>query len=347
MPRPLWSGTVQISLVSFAIEVYPAADSVRPISFHEVDRRTMGRVHRQNISSGWAETQAEPATSANPAKEGKPAAKTNSIHLAARGGKISSEEGEEGGGDTRLVEKTDIVKSFEYEKGKYAIIEPEELKDLRLAGKRTIEIAQFAKLTEINPVLYEKPYFAMPKKGPQAKAFAVIRQSMIDSGKAAIGEIVFSGRQHLMALAPPHDVAQPGMMLFTLRFATELRDVHNYPNNADAVKPDISELGLAKQLIDAYTRPFKPAEYRDHYEQALRELIEAKIHHELPAEHEPAKQPGKVIDLMEALQKSLEQRKNLVTEKLPSQNEPAPGESKKKPVGSARKATSVKKNKPA
>jgi DNA end-binding protein Ku len=108
------------------------------------------------------------------------------------------------------VDRVDIVKGYEYESGKYAIIEPAELKNLRLAGKKTIEISQFARAAEIDPVLYEKPYFVMPKAGPQATAFAVVRQAMRESGMVGLGDIVFSGRQHLMTLAPPTIQTCPG-----------------------------------------------------------------------------------------------------------------------------------------
>ena len=177
------------------------------------------------------------------------------------------------------VEKADIVKGYEYEKGKYAIVEPAELKNLRLAGKKTIEISQFSKAIEIDPALYEKPYFVMPKAGPQATAFAVVRQSMAESGMVGVGEIVFSGRQHLMTLAPPHKPKQPGMMFYTLRFATELRDPRDYSNNLESIQADVAQLSLAKQLIDAYTQPFEVSNFKDHYEEALRELVEAKIKH--------------------------------------------------------------------
>src|ERR1700691_1006893 len=114
-----------------------------------------------------------------------------------------------------MVERADIVKGYEYEKGKYAIIEPAELKNLRMAGKKTIEVSQFSRAGEIDPALFEKPYFVMPKAGPQATAFAVVRQAMAQSGMVGVGEIVFSGRQHLMTLAAPHDPQQPGIMLYT------------------------------------------------------------------------------------------------------------------------------------
>jgi DNA end-binding protein Ku len=299
MARPLWSGTIQISLVGFAVEIYPATSTTRPISFHEIDRKTLGRVRRENVSAGPSAA-AESVDTESSEESESPAAKFNSsLHLApqARQAEEASEQ--------HTVERADIVKGYEYEKGKYAIVEPAELKNLRLAGKKTIEISQFSRASEIDPTLYEKPYFVMPKAGPQAVAFAVMRQGMIDNGMVGVGEIVFSGRQHLMTLAPPHDPQQPGMMLYTLRFATELRNARDYAVDTGANKADGAQLNLAKQLIDAYTLPFEVSKFKDHYEEALRELVEAKMKN-LPApQPEVEQKPSKVVDLMEALRKSL------------------------------------------
>jgi DNA end-binding protein Ku len=303
MPRPSWSGTIQISLVSFAVDVFPAVNVTPPISFHEVDRKTLGRIHHQNVSSGPVVEEAEDEeTSA-----GRRGAKhVSGMHIAAR-----AEDGEGRGDDEpeqHSVAKSDVVKSYEYAKGKYAIVEPEELKNLRLAGKKTVEIAAFVKREEIDPALYEKPYFVIPKAGPQAKAFAVVRQGMVNGGVVGIGEIVFGGRQHLIVLAPPHDSKAPGMMIYTLRFATEMRDVHDYAGSTERENVDAAQLKLAKQLIDAYTAEFEPSKYVDHFEEALKELIEAKIKKlPLPAQ-EPEKKRGKVIDLTDALRRSLAQR---------------------------------------
>jgi DNA end-binding protein Ku len=301
MARPMWSGTIQISLVGFAVEVYPATSSTRPISFHEVDRNTLGRVRRENVSAGPA-----------PADEQMPeiSAKHNSsLHLAPPASDTKPAESvEQEAPQQHTVDRADIVKGYEYEKGKYAIIEPAELKNLRLAGKKTIEISQFAKAIEIDPALYEKPYFVMPKPGPQATAFQVVRQSMADSGMVGVGEIVFSGRQHLMTLAPPHNLKQPGMMLYTLRFANELRDAGDYATATESTQADKAQLALAKQLIDAYTEPFEVSTFKDHYEEALRELVEAKMNN-LPApQPEVEKKAPKVVDLMEALRRSVAQR---------------------------------------
>ncbi len=147
----------------------------------------------------------------------------------------------------------------------------------------------------------------MPKAGPQAVAFSVVRQSMAESGMVGVGEIVFSGRQHLMTLAPPHDPNHPGMMLYTLRFAAELRDARDYSNGVETSKADAAQLGLAKQLIAAYTQPFEVSKFKDHYEEALRELVDAKIKNLPVPEPEVEKKPSKVVDLMEALRRSLAQ----------------------------------------
>jgi DNA end-binding protein Ku len=313
MARPLWSGTIQISLVGFAVEIYPATSTTRPISFHEIDRNTLGRVRRENVSAGPspAGESVEPETSE---EAEAPAAKySSSLHLAPQAKDLATREVEESPVQ-HTVDRADIVKGYEYEKGKYAIIEPAELKNLRLAGKKTIEISQFSRASEIDPTLYEKPYFVMPKAGPQAIAFAVMRQGMIDNGMVGVGEIVFSGRQHLMTLAPPHDPQQPGMMLYTLRFAAELREARDYAIDTGANQADAAQLRLAKQLIDAYTQPFEVSKFKDHYEEALRELVEAKMKN-LPApEPEVEKKSPKVVDLMEALRRSLAQAAPAVQE---------------------------------
>jgi DNA end-binding protein Ku len=309
MARPMWSGTIQISLVGFAVEIYPATSSTRAISFHEVDRNTLTRVRRESVSAGPAP--AEDSADADALEEApETSAKHNSsLHLAPSpaDNKLAQSLGQETP-QQHTVDRADIVKGYEYEKGKYAIIEPAELKNLRLAGKKTIEISQFSKACEIDPALYEKPYFVMPKAGPQATAFQVVRQSMADSGMVGVGEIVFSGRQHLMTLAPPHNLKQPGMMLYTMRFAAELRDAGDYATATESTPADKAQLALAKQLIDAYTDTFEVSKFKDHYEEALRELVDAKMNNLPVPQPEVEQKTPKVVDLMEALRKSLAQR---------------------------------------
>jgi DNA end-binding protein Ku len=269
MARPYWSGQISLSLVSFAVEVYPASTSTRPFQFHQIDRATGQRIHYQNVVND---------------EDGHEDA---SAHHAAP------------------VEKAEIVKGYEYEKGKYALIEPDDLKRLRIPGKDTLEIAQFCSADEVSPSLYVKPYFVVPKKGPQATAFAIVRQAMIDARMVALGEIAFAGREHVVALAPPDDHKQLGMMLYILRFAEELRDADEYFGKIAAVKQDSAQLNLAKQLIKTYTRPLELDKFKDNYEEAVRELVEAKLANQPLPQQKPTKPQGKVVDLMSALRQSL------------------------------------------
>src|SRR5277367_736918 len=184
MARPYWTGQISLSLVSFAVEIYPAVTSTRPFQFHQIDRATGERIHYQNVAADGDE-----------ADDSGAERKRGGLHIASKGhGAADHDE------DKHVVEKSDIVKGYEYEKGKYAIIEPDDLKRLRIPGKDTLQIDQFAPADEVPPSFFVKPYFVVPKKGPQATALAVVRQAMIDSGVVALGEIAFSGREHVVAL---------------------------------------------------------------------------------------------------------------------------------------------------
>jgi DNA end-binding protein Ku len=291
MARPYWSGQISLSLVSFAVEIYPATTSARQFQFHQIDRATGQRIHYQNVVADGDE-QEEPDTHHQPGR----------LHVAARGHETASAHNEE---EPHVVEKSEIVKGYEYEKGKYAIIEPEDLKRLRIPGKDTLEISQFSSVNELPPSLYAKPYFVVPKKGPQATAFAIVRQAMIDSDMVGLGEIAFAGREHLVALAPPPERKQLGMMLYILRFAEELRDPSEYFGKIPSAKLDAAQLELAKQLIKTYTRPLELDKFTDNYEAAVRELVEAKLANKPLPKEKPEKGRAKVVDLMSALRQSL------------------------------------------
>ena len=285
MARPYWSGQISLSLVSFAVEIYPATTSSRGFQFHQIDRATGQRIHYQNVVADGDE-QEEPEVH----HKGR-------LHVAPAGSHGAEEQ--------HVVEKSEIVKGYEYEKGKYAIIEPEDLKRLRIPGKDTLEIVQFSSVKEVPPSVYVKPYFVVPKKGPQATAFAIVRQAMIDSEMVGLGEIAFAGREHLVALAPPPDRKELGMMLYVLRFAEELRDASEYFGKIAPAKLDAAQLQLAKQLIKTYTRPLELDKFTDSYEAAVRELVEAKLANKPLPKEKPAKGRGKVVDLMSALRQSL------------------------------------------
>lgn len=265
MARPYWSGQLQISLVSFGVSFYVATESKSQISFHQISRSTGERVRHQKV-----------------------------LQSAVDGG------GEEAGS---AVGKDDIVKGYEYSKGQYVIIEPSELDELRVPSKHVIAVDQFIDLNELNPEYVEKPYFVTPQNDSQSEAFAVVRQALVKTGKAAIGKVAFAGREQIVAITP----SEPrGMMAYTLRYQNELRDRKDYFRDIKDVQINEDSLELAETLISKRSAPFDISKFTDGYEVAVKELVDAKLKHlPIPKDEVPTAKPSNVISLMDALKKSI------------------------------------------
>ena len=265
MARPYWTGSLQISLVSFGVSFYVATESKSSISFHQISRKTGERIRHQKVLESAAES--------------------NEASTA--------------------VDKDEIVKGYEYSKGKYVIIEPSELENLRVPSKHTIAVSQFVDRGELNPEFVEKPYFVLPENDTQTEAFTVVRQALVNTGKVAIGKVAFSGRENILAVVPaPND--DRGMMAYTLRFTNELRNQNDYFRDIKPAAVDAGSLELAETLIKKMSAKLDMSKFEDSYEVAVKALIDAKINH-LPVafDEAPQKQPGKVINLMDALRESL------------------------------------------
>ena len=198
------------------------------------------------------------------------------------------------------VPNTDIVKGFEFEKGRYVVIDEEDIEKVRVESTRVISLEKFTDDTAIDPIYLERPYYLAPD-GPVARdAFAVIREGM--KGKAGIGKVALYGREYLVKVQP----RERGMVMYTLRHANEIRSMDAIDELADmpaAVKPD--EVKLARQVIGTFEGDVELKEYQDEYQVGLREIIDAKIEgREVVAQEVEA--PPKVVNLMEALRKSLD-----------------------------------------
>lgn len=211
--------------------------------------------------------------------------------------------------DEEMVDKEDVVKGFEYRKGKYVQIDAEELKRLRIPTAASMEIRQFVKADELSPELFDRPYFVAPKDDVQAKALAIMRKALEQTGTMGVGEIAFSGREHLVAIASPQDPRQKGLVLYTLRYAEELRDPKSVLSGIKEPRVEANELALAKQIIQARTSAFDYSAYKNDYESALRKLVDAKVKKKPLPQEEPRAARGKVIDLMEALRRSVAEKK--------------------------------------
>ena len=199
------------------------------------------------------------------------------------------------------VDSGDIVKGYEIEKDRYVIIEADELASLRLESKHTIDLVQFVNAGEIDPLYYEKPYFIVPDGGMAQEAFRVIRDALRETRKVALGEVVLSGRENIVAIQPCGD----GMLLETLRSADELRKGATFFAEIDEGEVDPDQLALARELVARKSAPFDPKRFKDDYEAAVRELIEAKVGHREIRDAAPVAPAGRVVDLMDTLKRSL------------------------------------------
>lgn len=221
---------------------------------------------------------------------------------------------------TTAVEKDEIVKGYEYRKGQYVIIEPSELENLKVPSKHTIAVSQFVDEADLNPEYVEKPYFVLPENDSQAEPFNVIREALVKTGKIAIGKVAFSGRENIIAVLP---AGERGMMAYTLRYQSELRNQNDYFRDIKATAIDQDSLELAETLIKRMSNKFDLSKFEDGYEAAVKALVEAKMHNlPVPAEEAPKPQMGKVINLMDALRKSIGEDSKSAKKPVKSEKEP-------------------------
>src|SRR6187200_1001670 len=195
----------------------------------------------------------------------------------------------------REVPHSEIVKGYEFEKGRYVVMTEEDVSKVRPESTRVIDLIQFTDAAAIDPILIEKPYYLAPDGGMATEAFAVMREGM--KGKAGIGKLALYGREYLVAVQP----RERGMVMYTMRHAKELRSMDNI-EELDNVPEKIK---LAKQVIENFEADLNLTEFRDEYQEELQRIIDAKIAgEEVVATTEEA--PPKVVNLMDALRQSLD-----------------------------------------
>ena len=222
------------------------------------------------------------------------------------------------------VDKDDIISGYEISKGNYVLLEDREIEAVRIESKKTLELVQFVKADEIDPLYFEKPYYVAPADDLAEEAFVVLREALRTAGKIGLGQLSIRGSEKLVALKP----CGKGLLLETLRYADEVRKGQSFFSEVSSAKPSSDLLELATALIDKRTAPFDPAEYHDRYADALRKLIDRKAKSKskqaiLEDTEEPAPRSGSnVIDLMAALKKSVGESGGSTAKKAPAKKAP-------------------------
>ena len=219
------------------------------------------------------------------------------------------------------IENSDIVKGYEVDTDTYVTLEPEEVDAVKLESKKTIDVAQFVDMSEIDWRYFERPYYIVPADPIAGEGYTVIRDAMRKTGKAGLAQVTIGGREWLVAVAPLED----GLVMEMLRYANELRDTSDYFGEVPKVKPDKEMIDLALQLIEKKSGPFNPEKFQDHYATALRELVQEKLKgHKIIAPHEDARPQGSnVVDLMEALKRSIGQSTSAKAQPAAAKAKPA------------------------
>src|ERR1700680_4512278 len=233
------------------------------------------------------------------AVESKAAISFRQIHKPS-GRRVNYEKVVQGVG---RVENAEIAKGYEVDANPYVLLEPEEFDAIKLESKRTIDLVQFVDAKEIDYRFFERPYFLVPADEMSGEGYAVIRDALRKTGKVGLAQLTVSGREWLVAVAPLQD----GLVRELWRYAEELREPAQYFDEVPSAKPQKDMVDLAVQLIEKKSAAFDPTMFEDHYGTALKQLVQEKMKGHTVISRE-AERPtgGNVVDLMEALKRSVE-----------------------------------------
>ena len=198
-----------------------------------------------------------------------------------------------------IVDWNDVVRGFEYAKGKFVPMTDEELENVPLDTAGTVSVSAFVDLAEIDPIYYERSYYLAPDEGGQ-KAFRLLHDTLEEASKIAVGKVVIREKEHLVSVRPYNGA----MVMATLFYADEVRSAEDIPELPVQAKVHANEKKMALQLVEGMASGFDPAQYQDEYREALQKVITAKVEGEPVAA--PERKEEKVVDLMEALRRSLQ-----------------------------------------
>lgn len=256
-PRAYWKGYLRLSLVSIAVEMFPALESSNRPALHQIHRPSGRRIRYEKVVPGIGP-----------------------------------------------VEKADIARGVEVEDDTYVIVEPEELESIRLESKHTLDLVQFIDETEIDPRYLDRPYYLAPGSEVATEGFAVMRAALRREKKIGLGQLTMRGQEYLIAVRP----CGAGLLAETLRYQNEVRSPARLFEGIPGDKEIEGEMvDLARRLISDKTAPLDLSAFHDSYADALRQLVNDKLSHHrvMHAPSDSAPRSAEVVDLMEALRKSV------------------------------------------
>ncbi|MGI9075348.1 MAG: Ku protein [Bryobacteraceae bacterium] len=300
MASTVWRGFITFGLISIPVRLFRAARPER-ISFRRLYREEPdnGPIQPQRGSmtdekGSRLERLSAPAQQAEPTVTPfpKPEKAVDQEPVLAPLQQVSVRKGSD-----EVVSKTAVVKGYEYDKDRYVVVDPEELKSIAPKTATEMEIQEFVQLSEIDPVFFETSYYVRPEEAGE-KAYALLYRALQLSGLVAVAKFAMHSREHVVVLRP----GKTGIISHTMYFTSEVRADEEYRADTKVVTP--KELDLAQTLIHSLAAPFEPEKYRDTYREKLESMIANKVEGKPLAKVEQPKQ-AEVVDIAEALRKSL------------------------------------------
>jgi DNA end-binding protein Ku len=292
MPRASWRGHLRLSLISCPIYLSPATARTKSIRLHQVWQATpaeeLDEPPTQHRERDGTDLRTSRPASDEVQDRTEPLGPVSRITLRPH----DATTGEE-------VEKDEVVRGYEYERGQYVTFTPDELKALDLESSKVIDLETFVPRRDVDPVYFNSPYYLYPDGQMAVEAIRVIGAAMGEASVVGIGRLTMSRRERMVIIEP----RASGMVLITLRAADEVR-APQFSEADGAVDAEMS--AIARTIIERRTGKFDPSKFRDRYQEALRELIEAKMKG-IPITPQAVQTPAPVVDLMAALKRSLAQ----------------------------------------
>lgn len=230
--------------------------------------------------------------------------------------------------EDKVIDRSEVVKGFEYRKGEFVVVEPEEIRKVEPPTSKAMEILEFVRRDQVDPIYFETSYYLVPEEAGR-RPYALLSQALEDSEYVAIAKLSMHNREYTVILRP----YQGGILLHTMYYADEIRQVEQFDRPREELKA--AELKVANQLIEALAADFEPEKYSDTFEENVKQLIQAKLEGvEAPAVEAP-RRPAPVVDLMSALKQSLSQMEG----KKEGRKKPAASAGEARPARAPRRKT--------
>lgn len=306
MPTTIWKGHLSFGLVTIPVKLYRAARAEK-VSFHqlyrapaplpreELEETALPEPPRARGRKSAAPPEPAPGPPLTARQQPEPEAQFSRIRQAAY--VPESEEGAKA-----PVARNDLVRGYEYDRGQYVVLSDEDLRSIAPENRKEMQILEFVRFGEIDPVFLESSYYVTPDGGGE-KAYALLFEALRQTGYAALAELAMHRREHVVIIRP----GARGLIAHTMFYSSEVRSEEEFRTDTSLVQA--RELGMAKLLVESLAAPFEAGKYHDTYRERLEAMIQERVagRQVAPAAEPPRQQ--KVVDITEALRKSLEQLK--------------------------------------